>query len=777
VTGSTQSARPVEEISYRWLFWMLAVAVAATTIWVIWDEAVTRRPWKEYQERFNTLLESRGERAEAIEIRQVTNPDLGIVDRCESCHLGIDRAGLESDDIPAVFRTHPRRDILLGKNHPVRRFGCTICHRGQGSQTKGVRGAKFDHGRNDPYWDTPMATGVFAESSCVTCHDPASPVAGADTYNRGRQLFEDLSCTGCHATPLVVPPSAVAMPMDHLRTKTSQAFVVEWLRDPRRFRPDTRMPIFWPEPLDPESGRPLENGPGREKWRLARDREVAALTAFLASLEPRTPWPVLERPPALEGDPIATGKKLFDEVGCRGCHSPEPSDGLPSTRTVGASFAPNLSRAAEKISAEWLAAWLAEPRAVWPEARMPSLDLSPEEQAALLAFSLSLREPGATPLAAEWQPASAALIAAGRAAVEKYGCFGCHDIPGFERAGRVGADLDDFGDKPADQLAWGDTAIECERTPLECWTVAKLRHPLRFQGRDLISLMPGSALSDEDALALAVFSLAHRKREVSAAYVPPVADTARALQRGEAVLYRENCRGCHEIGRAEKRVVDEDGDLVEIEYTPNGATTLPFYEHAALAPPPLTFAGMKFQLHWLYDFLAEPTRLRPWLVARMPTYALTDDDLIRVVEHFAARNQEPFPYKRRTWKELNAADHATASSMFEKLQCTKCHELSSAAKLTVGDLAPDLALAATRLDYDWQVEWLLDPQRLQPGTKMPAYFPLEDEDEPGSYTTPCPDCLGGDVQKQVDALVKLTMELGTATAPKRTAADPPAASQ
>jgi len=44
---------------------------------------------------------------------------------------------------------------------------------------------------------------------------------------------------------------------------------------------------------------------------------------------------------------------------------------------------------------------------------------------------------------------------------------------------------------------------------------------------------------------------------------------------------------------------------------------------------------------------------------------------------------------------------------------------------------------------------------------MPAYFPRSDEDDPQSYTTPCPTCLGGDVDKQVEALVTLTMELAS----------------
>jgi hypothetical protein len=38
------------------------------------------------------------------------------------------------------------------------------------------------------------------------------------------------------------------------------------------------------------------------------------------------------------------------------------------------------------------------------------------------------------------------------------------------------------------------------------------------------------------------------------------------------------------------------------------------------------------------------------------------------------------------------------------------------------DWAPDLMLAKTRLKPEWIKKWLLDPQSIQPGTKMPKFF-------------------------------------------------------
>ena len=37
--------------------------------------------------------------------------------------------------------------------------------------------------------------------------------------------------------------------------------------------------------------------------------------------------------------------------------------------------------------------------------------------------------------------------------------------------------------------------------------------------------------------------------------------------------------------------------------------------------------------------------------------------------------------------------------------------------------APDLAMARQRLNPNWIVKWIKDPQKVQPGTKMPSFYP------------------------------------------------------
>ena len=50
--------RPLELQSMKWPFVGLAVLIALTTAWSVYDEVVPRRPWKNYQREFFRLEEA-----------------------------------------------------------------------------------------------------------------------------------------------------------------------------------------------------------------------------------------------------------------------------------------------------------------------------------------------------------------------------------------------------------------------------------------------------------------------------------------------------------------------------------------------------------------------------------------------------------------------------------------------------------------------------------------------------------------------------------------------
>ena len=128
----------------------------------------------------------------------------------------------------------------------------------------------------------------------------------------------------------------------------------------------------------------------------------------------------------------------------------------------------------------------------------------------------------------------------------------------------------------------------------------------------------------------------------------------------------------------------------------------------------------------------------------MPTFGLADDHLNGVIAYFGAvsNNMRPFA----THEVLRASDStAVGEQLFEKLRCQQCHVLGAIPKdQPTGNLAPDLRMASERLQPDWILEWLRRPSVIQPGTRMPAFWP----DFPKSYY---PE-LGGDAAAQIRAI-------------------------
>ncbi|HEY3593148.1 MAG TPA: hypothetical protein VGL13_04720, partial [Polyangiaceae bacterium] len=60
--------------------------------------------------------------------------DREAVDRCQTCHQGVDGGNYTDAKLPRQFRTHPFRKTLFTA-HPIEKYGCTPCHQGQGRAT------------------------------------------------------------------------------------------------------------------------------------------------------------------------------------------------------------------------------------------------------------------------------------------------------------------------------------------------------------------------------------------------------------------------------------------------------------------------------------------------------------------------------------------------------------------------------------------------------------------------------------------------------------------
>jgi mono/diheme cytochrome c family protein len=288
--------------------------------------------------------------------------DVTRYDRCTTCHLGIDRfnfdkaslrrlanddkeasgklqkkldsarkflldrqkllaahnedLGFDPNDLPKTITSvklssaeiteycaHPRLELFVDANskHPMEKFGCTICHAGQGSATdftlavhtpadmKQEEEWKKEHGWAPTHdWEFPMYSSRFVESSCLKCHHQVTDLIThgsreeAPKLLKGYNLVKENGCFGCHEIAGIKsgrevgpdlrlepnPPLESLTPEERTRAmsdptnppgtlrkvgpslyriteKTNEKWARSWLNNPRGFRADTKMPHFY----------------------------------------------------------------------------------------------------------------------------------------------------------------------------------------------------------------------------------------------------------------------------------------------------------------------------------------------------------------------------------------------------------------------------------------------------------------------------------------------------------------------------------------------------
>ncbi|TMA16577.1 MAG: c-type cytochrome [Deltaproteobacteria bacterium] len=656
-------------------------------------------------------------------------------------------------DVKPVFRTHPHRWELLTKAHNPETFGCTTCHGGQGVQTKGVRHRAFRHGEDDHDWNDPLTDevkvmgrkykGAFMQSKCDKCHTQQLTLSHAPLLSKGKKLFIDVGCWGCHPIEGYNDLPKRGPTLTNIASKTTRGWLQTWIAYPKGWRPATRMPNFWPGAVDansvPYNGSEKPEEVMAQQQKL-RGHEVSAIVAYLWSTSEKAPLvPLLK-----EGGDAEKGKRTFESVGCRACHVTEKDSA--ARRSEGSDerdYAPNLWNIGDKASAEWIYSWIKNPKAMWPETKMPDLRLSDAEAMDITAYLVGLRSDQKYPEPKLSAGEQQKLAAQGKELIGKYGCFGCHNIKGFENAQKIGTELTEHGRKAVELLDFGDVRYFTEdpkhRQTYANWVWEKLHVPRIFAYERVETRMPQFDFTDDEALAVLTFLKGQTGETPPPEYRTGMNEVQAAVFKGERLVFWNGCRNCH--------VVEKRGGKIRDLYNDEDLT---------FAPPVLTGEGAKVQPAWLFAFLKAPSPLRPWLSVRMPTFHFSDADATDVVHFFAAASNKSFPYLTAESQQLTGARAKEADQLFKDLQCINCHVIGQLRPgQDPGSAAPNLLLAKERLRPDWIPPWLKNPQALLEGTRMPSFWDFSDEAHPTSPSK----LFNGDAKKQIDALRDYLMHL------------------
>ncbi len=598
--------------------------------------------WRAYQNRYNRLLANQPKRFKPIEvgIKQIWNKELDRVDRCTSCHLGVEETELVDAEPP--FRPHPR------VYHDLNDFGCTVCHQGQGLATSKQ---KAHDGR--PFWEEPLLPRENIEAGCGKCHQEEN-VPEAPVLSSGRRLLKDYNCAGCHKIGHLQPGYAPSL--DGIGDKTSWSWLVRWLKDPKAFRPDTKMPDF-----------------------KLSDDEAEALADFLMTfkrypngtrLQPLPPELQEEYPPDAW---VEEGKTLFRQARCISCHLVEGKGGP---------LAPDLAKVASKARPAWLYSYLLNPRAFQPDVPMPQYGFTPEQAAKVTAYMMSEFVDWDAPEDTVVHTPDPDFYRKGLALFNKYNCGGCHALSGVQVVENMGPDLTDVGDRHLYQLEFGATDIP--RT-LPAYIYHKLKNPRQFLES---ARMPVYDFSEEQLQALTTALLARSEATLPPRYtVTPTPPSSYTPQGAFGRIVRKYaCLSCHVIqGRGFRLATD------------------------------LTREGSLAQRAWLEQYFKVPYSMRPLLTERMPNLFMSNDEIQTVVDYFdMVLHDDAVDSVRFDWRKPNLI--AEGRALFhETYGCQACHQVQGRG----GYVGPLLDLTGRRLTPGWVYSWLKNPQKYVPDTLDP----------------------------------------------------------
>ncbi len=696
------------KFSHRILFLVMTSCLLLLALAAVKTEQ--RQEWKTIQQRFrqayadrvrdkSTAAEASGNSADLSKwwtlyqdirenqtdtVKQIFLPDAGVRDLCGTCHLGMENSLFQ--DAPPPLRSHPTE---LLKHHPLNRFGCTLCHHGQGTALSSEKAHGFETN-----WPRPRVPLDLVQGLCYGCHDSAFGLAGAEKAAYGERLFAERGCYGCHGGPSAQDLPPMATPLDGIGVKVqTPAWLLSWITDPAAIRHRTRMPGF----------------------RLSAET-IGNMTAYLTSLRNvDLPATAGKR---LSGRPD-TGKTLFMEKGCVACHS-VLSDQASLTDRV-----PNLADAGLKLNSNWVTAWLRNPAGLIARTAMPRLMLTDDDVGHLGAYLASLQEKN---VAERIREVSAEKLSDGDAtegklAVQTYGCYGCHPIESLTNLPKAGLDVAEVARKRLEELPFGN-AQSVPRTKWD-WILAKIKQPDLFTTADMPLKMPDfvrdTAFGKAEIEALGVFYLHQKAYELPSAYRYRQPPETRIRRKGTWMLAHYNCTGCHQITE---------------DQTPRVGSYLAL---KSMVPPRLLGEGERVQPQWLFQFLSRPSEMRPWLKMRMPEFPFPYTEKTELIEHFvlqsAAAGTKEFqtPY---VLLPVRADYDAETIQMGEYRvitdKCMQCHPVNLNAALprdvNIEDLSINLMLSKSRLRFQWVKNFLRDPDLYAgKGTKMPFVYYTPDK--------------------------------------------------
>jgi hypothetical protein len=647
-------------------------------------------------------------------IMQINVAEANIVDRCESCHLGIrepvkltsasmsQKGAKRADEYAQAFTSHPEPELL--KVHDPEKFGCSPCHQGNGRATTSVEKA---HG-NYEHWLWPLYAKQNVQAGCQTCHAADMVLTRTDgmwdVIGAGKRLFRDRGCVGCHRYE-------------------------GYDKEPEQLQSvNQQIKLFEQQKVDnlKDSASLMKQADAAESNEEANrlNNQAVALKVANSKIEGR-----------LQQFDFQTHSLMQD------------------LKKVG----PNLKDIRLKLNRNWIPAWLKKPTDFRPNTKMPNFRLNDEQIRAISAYI--------------WQSAFADQLPRqkpgnadhGKQLFETRGCLACHSIGEGDnaRGGNFAANLSRVGEKANyDYLVrWVHNARQrtrpyCayEKKDIGPEDYAKKGLPYVFDlqhsqcpndGHELqvqnMTVMPSLRLSEDDARDVATYLTTLKARDPASYGDASYMEDASLKAEGAKWVRHFGCAGCHEIsgmedeGRIGTELTQEGSKPIErldfalftepaqrgghepikdpedLARLPEGPAKRPWYDHTGffehkLAEPNVFDHG---------KIKSETEKLR------MPNVHLTKDQIQALTTFLLGSQETSLPESYQYKPEDARGDIQRGWWVVTKYNCMGCHQFVPGQETALmtqqfykdnpEQLPPKLLTEGARVDPEWLRRFLSNP--------------------------------------------------------------------
>jgi len=449
-----------------------------------------------------------------------------------------------------------------------------------------------------------------------------TPVSGRGDVARGEKLIAERGCFGCHeADPkaqrdLTGTYRQFGPNLSGVGSKASRDWIYHWIRDPKAWNPDTKMPnlrLTESDALDiAEYLSTLKAPEGFDGKTLPKtDEKVLESIGLYFQMSTKTLFDAKAELAKMDvhAKEVYAGRNLIAHYGCYACHA---IPGFEDAKPIGTELTEEGSKAVHRLDFgfihiphtrhDWFRTKLHEPRIFdrdrargWEEKlRMPNFRLSPRELDQAVTAVLGFQQLNAAPSVVKQLSPSEAAIERGRRIVKDHNCQGCHVIEGFGGSFRsIVADT-----SLAPPIIQGEGAkVQSD------WLFGFLQAPKTGEIRPWLEVhMPTFGFTDAE-----LNDLTHYFASLDRAQYPFLvaggAENPASWAAGKKVFELLKCAQCH------PRSIED--------------FNRPGVDRASLAPN-LQMAAKRLRHDWIADWIRRPDEWMPG--TRMPTNFPKGDD-------------------------------------------------------------------------------------------------------------------------------------------------------